>query len=235
MKIGQIARADSRCAMCCRAASASLSAGAHQRPDDRRLERGPPLWADRYDRDLTDIFAIQDEIAHAIVGQLKIKMRPEEVRALESDPTTNVEAYTYYLRGRKFARSMTMSYLIMARRMFYKAIELDPDYARAYAGIADCDSALYIWYAAEPLIGEILEMTEKALALDPALAEAHAARAIALHHADCDQEADIYFARALALIPISSRPIFTSLTPPVQARPVRGGDRLFRTLGASRR
>ncbi|MBB3964722.1 TPR end-of-group domain-containing protein [Rhizobium metallidurans] len=159
------------------------------------------LWADRYDRDLTDIFAIQDEIAHAIVGQLKIKMRPEEVRALESDPTTNVEAYTYYLRGRKFARSMTMSYLIMARRMFYKAIELDPHYARAYAGIADCDSALYIWYAAELPIGEILETTEKALALDPALAEAHAARAIALHHADRDQEADIYFARALALDP----------------------------------
>ncbi len=159
------------------------------------------LWADRYDRDLTDIFAIQDEIAHAIVGQLKIKMRPEEVRALESDPTTNVEAYTYYLRGRKFARSMTMSYLIMARRMFYKAIELDPNYARAYAGIADCDSALYIWYAAELPIGEILEMTARAIALDPDLAEAHAARAIALHHGDRDAEADDYFARALALDP----------------------------------
>lgn len=159
------------------------------------------LWADRYDRDLTDIFAIQDEIAHAIVGQLKVKMRPEEVRALESDPTTNVEAYTYYLRGRKFARTMTMSYLIMARRMFYKAVELDPNYARAYAGIADCDSALYIWYAAELPIDEILEMTSKALALDPNLAEAHAARAIALHHAARDGEADIYFAKALALDP----------------------------------
>jgi TolB-like protein/class 3 adenylate cyclase len=125
------------------------------------------LWADRYDRDLTDIFAIQDEIAHAIVGQLKIKLRPEEIKALESDPTTNVEAYTYYLRGRKFARTMTMSYLTLARRMFSKAVELDPDYARAYAGIADCDSALYIWYAAELPIDEILEMTEKALTLDP--------------------------------------------------------------------
>lgn len=159
------------------------------------------VWADRYDRDLSDIFAIQDEIAHAIVGQLKIKMRPEEVRALASDPTTNVEAYTYYLRGRKFARTMTMSYLVLARRMFSKAVELDPNYARAYAGIADCDSALYIWYAAELPIGEILDMTSKALALDPHLAEAHAARAIALHHADRDQEADTYFARALALDP----------------------------------
>ncbi|WP_160009239.1 adenylate/guanylate cyclase domain-containing protein [Rhizobium sp. 18055] len=159
------------------------------------------LWADRYDRDLTDIFAIQDEIAHAIVGQLKIKLRPEEIKALESDPTTNVEAYTYYLRGRKFARTMTMSYLTLARRMFSKAVELDPDYARAYAGIADCDSALYIWYAAELPIDEILEMTEKALTLDPDLAEAHAARAIALHHNDRDAEADTYFARALELDP----------------------------------
>lgn len=73
------------------------------------------LWADRYDRDLTDIFAIQDEIAHAIVGQLKIKLRPEEKRTIESDPTTNIEAYTYYLRGRKFARSMTMPYLVRRR------------------------------------------------------------------------------------------------------------------------
>jgi adenylate cyclase len=157
------------------------------------------LWADRYDRDLTDIFAIQDEIAHAIVGQLKIKLRPEEIKAIESDPTTNVEAYTYYLRGRKFARTMTMSYLTLARRMFSKAIELDPNYARAYAGIADCDSALYIWYAAELPIHDILEMTEKALTLDPDLAEAHAARAIALHHDGRDEEADRYFARALEL------------------------------------
>jgi adenylate cyclase len=96
---------------------------------------------------------------------------------------------------------MTMSYLTLARRMFAKAIELDPDYARAYAGIADCDSALYIWYAAELPIHEILEMTSKALALDPDLAEAHAARAIALHHDDRDDEADTYFARALELDP----------------------------------
>ncbi|MDM9625777.1 adenylate/guanylate cyclase domain-containing protein [Rhizobium sp. S152] len=159
------------------------------------------LWADRYDRELTDIFAIQDEIAHAIVGQLKIKLRPEEIQAIGSEPTTNIEAYTYYLKGRKFARSMTMSYLVLARRMFAKAVELDPNYARAYAGIADCDSALYIWYAAELPISDILDMTDKALALDPDLAEAHAARAIALHHDGRDAEADPYFARALALDP----------------------------------
>ncbi|MDE1995267.1 MAG: adenylate/guanylate cyclase domain-containing protein, partial [Rhizobiaceae bacterium] len=106
---------------------------------------GTHLWADRYDRDLTDIFAIQDEITHAIVDQLKIKLQPAEKKALEGEPTANVEAYTYYLRGRKFSHAWTRSYLMLARRMFLKAVELDPDYARAYAGIADCDSALRDW------------------------------------------------------------------------------------------
>ncbi|EPE95340.1 adenylate/guanylate cyclase domain-containing protein [Rhizobium grahamii] len=159
------------------------------------------LWADRYDRDLNDIFAIQDEIAHAIVHQLKIKLHPEERRAIESDPTTSAEAYTYYLRGRRFARTMTLPYLNLARRMFAKAVELDPSYARAYAGIADCDSALHIWYAAQLPINDILAMSAKALALDPNLAEAHAARAMAFHHDGQDAEALGYFESALALDP----------------------------------
>lgn len=80
-------------------------------------QTGGHLWADRYDRDLTDIFAIQDEITHAIVDQLKIKLLPEEKRAIESDPTTSVEAYTYYLRGRQFSHTWTRPYLLLARRM----------------------------------------------------------------------------------------------------------------------
>ena len=63
---------------------------------------GGHLWADRYDRDLTDIFAVQDEITHTIVEQLKVKLLPEEKKAIEQAPTENVEAYTYYLRGRQF-------------------------------------------------------------------------------------------------------------------------------------
>ena len=101
---------------------------------------GSHVWADRYDRDLTDIFAIQDEITHAIVDQLKVKLLPAERKAIEAAPTENVEAYTYYLRGRQFSHEGTKSYLLLARRMFTKAVELDPHYARAYAGIADCDS-----------------------------------------------------------------------------------------------
>src|SRR5213592_1608635 len=103
---------------------------------------GGHIWAKRFDRDLTDIFAIQDEITHAIVEQLKVKLLPQEKKSIEQAPTDNVEAYTYYLRGREFLQRHTKAYYVLAKRMFAKALELDPNYARAYAGIADCDSFL---------------------------------------------------------------------------------------------
>ena len=98
------------------------------------------IWADRYDRDLTDIFAIQDEITHAIVEQLKVKLLPQEKKSIAQAPTDNIEAYTFYLRGRQFMQRHSKSNYQLARRMFANAVELDPLYARAYAGIADCDS-----------------------------------------------------------------------------------------------
>jgi TolB-like protein len=93
---------------------------------------GAHVWADRYDRDLTDIFAIQDDIAHAIVEQLKVQLLPQEKKSIAQAPTDNVEAYTYYLRGRQFFHRHSRSYLQLARHMFTKAVELDPRYARAY-------------------------------------------------------------------------------------------------------
>ena len=72
---------------------------------------GGHIWADRYDRDLTDIFAIQDEITKTIVEQLKVKLLPEEKKAIEQAPTDNVEAYTHYLRGRQFLHTATKSSL----------------------------------------------------------------------------------------------------------------------------
>ncbi|MCY1290542.1 type IV pilus biogenesis/stability protein PilW [compost metagenome] len=160
---------------------------------------GTHLWADRYDRDLTDIFAIQDEITHAIVDQLKIKLLPAERQAIENDPTTSVEAYTYYLRGRQFSHAWTRSYLLLARRMFLKAVELDPNFARAYAGIADCESALRDWHEDEFPLQSILSTTAKALEIDPNLAEAHASRGLVLHQDGQDDEAVAEFERALTL------------------------------------
>ncbi len=101
---------------------------------------GNHIWADRFDRELTDIFAIQDEITHAIVEQLKVKLHPQERKSIALAPTDNIEAYTYYLKGRDFLNRRSKRYLQLARQMFAEAVELDPRYARAYAGMADCDS-----------------------------------------------------------------------------------------------
>jgi adenylate cyclase len=159
------------------------------------------LWAERYDREFNDIFAIQDDIAHAIAAQLKVRLLPEEKKALEQAPTANVEAYNYYLQGRQFFLAWTKPYLLRARWMFAKAVELDPNYARAYAGIAACDSTLYSYYLGEASLDAILATAAKALALDPNLAEAHASRGLALLHFGRSEEAVEAFERALALDP----------------------------------
>jgi len=164
-------------------------------------ENSAHVWADRYDRDLTDIFAIQDDITHAIVEQLKVKLLPQERKVIGQTPTDNVEAYTYYLRGRQFLHRHSKSNYQLARRMFAKAVELDPLYARAYAGIADCDSFLFLHYHLDVRIDSILATSAKALALDDGLAEAHASRGLALSLGKRYEEAVAEFEQAIALDP----------------------------------
>jgi adenylate cyclase len=165
---------------------------------------GGHVWAARFDRDLTDIFAIQDEITHAIVEQLKVKLLPQEKKSIKQTPTDNVEAYTFYLRGRQFMERRSKAYYQLARQMFAKAVELDPLYARAYAGIADCDSFLFLHYHVEDVaIEDILATSAKALALDSGLAEAHASRGLALSLEKRYDEATAEFEQAIALDPNS--------------------------------
>ena len=164
---------------------------------------GGHVWADRFDRDLTDIFAIQDEITHAIVEQLKVKLLPQEKKSIAQAPTDNVEAYTYYLRGRQFLQRHSKSYYQLARRMFSKAVELDPMYARAYAGIADCDSFLALQYHEGVAIDSILATSAQALTLDAGVAEAHASRGLALSLAQRYEEAMGEFEQAIRLDPTS--------------------------------
>src|SRR5882762_6831085 len=164
---------------------------------------GGHVWADRYDRDLTDIFAIQDEITHAIVEQLKVKLLPQEKKDIGETPTDSVEAYTYYLRGRQFLHRHSKSNYQLARRMFAKAVELDPLYARAYAGIADCASFLSLIYHLDVGIDSILATSAKALALENGLAEAHASQGLALSLGKRYEEAMAEFEKAIALDPNS--------------------------------
>ena len=159
------------------------------------------LWAERYDRDLTDIFAVQDEIAKAIVSQLKVKLLPEEKKAIEQPPTESVEAYTHYLRGREYYHIANKANHLMARQNFLRATQLDPAYARAYAGIAFCDIRLQSIYGDKIRVDDILATAEKALAIDPQLAEAHAARGFALALGSNRDDASIAFDQALALNP----------------------------------
>jgi adenylate cyclase len=160
---------------------------------------GSHLWAERFDRDLTDIFAIQDEITHAIVEQLKVKLLPQEKKSIDQAPTDNVEAYNYYLRGRDFLYRHSKRYYELARRMFTKALEFDPKYGRAYAGIAVCDGLLFMYFQADLSPEKILETADKALALEGNLAIAHTARGVALAAARRFEEANFEFELGIKL------------------------------------
>jgi adenylate cyclase len=160
---------------------------------------GNHLWADRFDRDLTDIFAIQDEITHAIVEQLKVRLLPREKQSIAQMPTSSLQAYDYYLKGRELLHRGSISGYKAARDMFTKAVKLDVNYARAYAGIADCDSFLYLRATDTVPPQSILELAEKALALEPGLAEAHASRGAALAVLKRYGEAAAEFEKAISL------------------------------------
>ncbi len=165
---------------------------------------GGHIWGERYDRELTDIFAIQDEITHAIVEQLKVQLLPLERKSITQAPTESVEAYNYYLKGRELLRRGSISGYRRAREMFTKATELDRNYARAYAGIADCDSFLYLRSTNERVEPDrILSMADRALALEPGLAEAHASRGAALAVLKRYDEAAAEFEKAISLDPNS--------------------------------
>jgi len=161
---------------------------------------GYHLWTEQYDRELEDVFAIQEEIAHSIVQALKIELTDEEKHAIEKTPTPSIEAYDYYLRGRRFFYRHTRKYTHHAIEMFSHAIEKDPRYARAYAGKSDCHSYLF-WYfggsAAD--LDQANKDSETALRLDPNLSEAHAARGLALSLRKKFEEAETEFEKAIGL------------------------------------
>ncbi len=163
---------------------------------------GYHLWSERYDRELEDVFAIQDEIAENIARELRVILSDEEKRAISKAPTDNVEAYDYYLRGRQYFHQTRKKSLQYARQMFARAIEVDPDFALAYAGIADCSSLLHMYYPSQEVtLGQAESASQKALQLDPDSAEAHAARAFALWQMKRGDEAEKEFEKAIELDP----------------------------------
>jgi TolB-like protein/Tfp pilus assembly protein PilF len=133
------------------------------------------IWSEQYDRDLDDLFSIQDEISVSIVNSLKISLLGEEKEMLLKRYTENIEAYNMYLRGRFFWTKRTEEGLNSALEYFNKAIEIDPDYALAYAGLADSFSMLpfYGGLLPEKAYLEARTAALKALELDKNLAKGH--------------------------------------------------------------
>jgi TolB-like protein/Flp pilus assembly protein TadD len=162
------------------------------------------LWAERYDRELEDVFAIQDEVAASIVAALRLVLTEDEKRAIEQVPTANVEAYEFYLRGRQFFHQHRRRAHEFARQMFDRAIELDPGYALAHCGVADCCSFLYQYFdASTQNLRRAESASRRALELAPHLAEAHASRGLAVSLTGHFEEAEREFQEAIRLDPKS--------------------------------
>jgi adenylate cyclase len=138
---------------------------------------GNHLWSDTYDREMQDIFAVRSDVAQQVVQALQVKLGVEATRALTQKPTENLKAFQYYMQGRASTQRRTRDDLLAAIRYYQKAIEEDPNYALAYAGLADAYGALGFYGYIAPIEARRKqeEGGRKALALDENLAEAHAA------------------------------------------------------------
>jgi TolB-like protein/Tfp pilus assembly protein PilF len=161
------------------------------------------LWADVYDRKLTDIFTVESEIARTVAETLKAKLTGTAEQVLASKPTENPEAHQLYLKGRYFWNRRTEENIVTARGYFQQAIERDPSYALAYAGLSDCYGLMPIYGNGPPKedIHRAIAAARRALELDDNLAEAHTSLGNAFVDDLQFAAAEVEFKRALELNP----------------------------------
>ena len=164
---------------------------------------GYHLWSERYDREMDDVFAIQDEIASTIADRLKVTLSGEADEPLVKPPTANLEAYQLYLKGRYLWNKRTPQGLEEAIDYFRRAIERDAGYALAYAGLADVYLLMgsYRHLPGADAHAKAKEAADKALALDDTVAEAHASRAQVLREERDWRGAETEYRRAIELNP----------------------------------
>ena len=146
-----------------------------------RTEDGAELWRREFDRPLEDVFAVQHELAERIAHRLEFRLDEKHARALERPPTANVRAFEYYLEGSERFFEYRRRGVDAALKLFNRALELDPDYARALAGVAECCCFLVMYAGGEArLLEQADQASRRSLELAPDLAEAQVARGLVL-------------------------------------------------------
>ena len=163
---------------------------------------GFAIWTDVFDRGMADVFAVQDEIARCVVQALGVRLSEAERETLGKPAAADVRAFDYYLQARKFFYQYSRKSMRFARELLERAIALDPAYARAWSGVADCCAFLYLNGGRRAEDAEQADTaSRRALELDPALAEAHASRGAALSLLGRHEEAERAFEAAIRLDP----------------------------------
>lgn len=179
-------------------------AGEHLRVTAQLINVGDGyhIWSEGFDRELKDVFGIQKEIAENVARAFKLTLSPDIEKAIERQPTQNMEAYENYLRGRRHFYQFSDAGWKKAREDFSRAVDLDPDYALAYAGLADCFSFTYM-YADSSVSVRLQAETNSRLAMQlaPELAQVNASRGLALSHSKRQDDAEKAFKRAVELDP----------------------------------
>ncbi len=161
------------------------------------------LWAEHYDRELQDIFALQDDIRQKIVTALRVKLLPKEQAQLRYFPTNNPEAYDYVLRGSAYYLRFTKAAKAQARQMFEQAIELDPQYAAAYAllGTVYFTDWTFFWSDNPRAIEQSFALAQRAVTLNDFVPVAHWLLGLAYLYRKQYEQAIAEEERALALAP----------------------------------
>jgi serine/threonine protein kinase/Flp pilus assembly protein TadD len=149
-----------------------------------------PVWSERFDREMKDVFEVQDEIARKIAEALRVTLSPQELEALAVKPTENLQAYDLYLRGKRYARRQTRQDLEFALQMFENAVAMDPSFALAYAACANACAMFYCNYSREQVwVERAREASGKAVALRWDLPEVQISQAWVLYAAGLHDEA----------------------------------------------
>jgi serine/threonine protein kinase/Tfp pilus assembly protein PilF len=148
-----------------------------------------PLWSERFDREMKDVFEVQDEMARKIAEALRVTLSPEELEALAVKPTENLQAYDLYLRGKRYARRQTRQDLEFALQMFENAVAMDPSFALAYAACANACAMFYCNYSRDQVwVERAREASGKAVALRWELPEVQVSQAWVLYAAELHDE-----------------------------------------------